>query len=55
MDEGKGADEGIDAVAVFKGFDVADNKRGWFIFSGNGAEPLHVDTERSNRNRFGRV
>ena len=55
MDEGKGADEGIDAVAVFKGFDVADNKRCWFIFSWNGAEPLHVDTEGSNRNRFGCV
>ena len=55
MNEGKGADEGVDAVAIFKGLDIADNKSCRFIGSGNGAEALHVDTEGSNRNRFGRI
>ena len=53
--EGKSADEGVDAVAVFKGLDVADNKRCRFIGGGDWTKPLHVDTEGSNRYRFGSV
>ena len=55
MDEGIGADEGVDAVAVFKGLDVANNKKCRFIGSGDWTKPLHVDTEGSNRYRFGSV
>ena len=54
-DKGESTDEGVDAVAVFKSLDVADDKCGGLLVRGYGAESLHVHAEGGDGDGLGSV